>query len=261
MSDDQPADGRATDLRAAQLVPTNCARVPLYHWRPTGRLLGVGDRDGAAYDGQGDAAAERTFQRDLSLELLQVAQQRAGTGGLLASWSGSLAHAAAMRLLAAATSDALVVATPALGNADVVADLLPQVDAWLLLLAEDTPRPLAEVLLNSGRHVELQLGLDGETSAAAMLTGLSLGRVAAVHLQPRRPTAAVGATLEAWEDAAIATLTELGCTAPVYHSRQRHSVCQHCGETLVWRANGRARAEALDAHGACTSCGAPFAAG
>ncbi|MFW5830064.1 MAG: hypothetical protein ACOCXA_07360, partial [Planctomycetota bacterium] len=141
-------------LCAAQVVPQNVEKLPLYHWRPGGRLLVVGSREGGRYDADDAAADQGAFQRRLTVDLLRQAQARAGTEGCCAAWGGSLTDGRRLRLLRQAGGGALVVVTAGFGDADLLAELLPGVDAWLLLHHE-SPGPLTAAILTGGRHVEM----------------------------------------------------------------------------------------------------------
>jgi predicted RNA-binding Zn-ribbon protein involved in translation (DUF1610 family) len=101
--------------------------------------------------------------------------------------------------------------------------------------------------------VEVLLGLDESGS----LPDLPMERAVAIHLVPRRPALAVGALLDDLCDHAIDALP--GGPA-IYDHRRQHSVCESCGETLIWRSGGRSRPDALDSNtGACANCGTPVA--
>jgi len=238
---DNPYDGGAV-----QLVPQNVEKLPLWHWRPGARLLAVGSRDGARFDGRLDPSEARSFRRELSPELLRGAQAQARTDGVFACFSESLRYPRSLGACLSASDGARVVATAGHGEAELVAQLLPRVDAWLLMLGGEPGAQVATIAA-SGRHVELVLALP----VAATLPALAWERIAAVHLQPARSTAAVGDELAAWEDAARALLP---ADVVAYGHRDRHTSCV-CGEILVWRSSGRSRRETLDADGRCTACG------
>ncbi len=234
---------------AAQLVPQAVEKLPLFHWHPGWRLLCVGDRDGARFDGAADAAAGRSFQRPLDAAVLAEARARSGCEGFAAVWSAGLCRPIELRLLAEQDAP-LVLVTSGHGDAALLANLLPRCDAVLLLVGSGGP--LDHAICTGARHVEVVLGLDGVCTPPT----LPWGHIAAVHLQPLRAALAVGSTLEAWEDAARAALPQ---HLPIYDSRCRHSLCA-CGETLIWRSGGRSRLDALDPVARrCAVCGAPSA--
>jgi hypothetical protein len=232
------------DGRAAQVAPLAVERLPLLHWRPGTRLLAVGSRDGASFSADWRAAEERTYQRPLAAAALREAAAKLGTSGYAATWAESLRHPLGLAIVREAAGDAeLVVATAGRGDATVLDELLPRVDAWLLLVGaevgDQAPRILAD-----GRHVEVLIGLDGRP-----LPDLALGRVAAVHLVPRATAADPRERLE-WYAAARARLPGVR----VYDEHVTHSDCA-CGERLVWRAGGVSRLDGLLPDGTCRVCG------
>jgi len=228
-------------------VPSNVEKLPLYHWRPGARLLAVGSRDGARFDGALDSAEGRSFRRALSPELLAASQEQAGTDGIAATWSESLRYPQGLRLCAEQARGAFVLVSAGFGDAGLLDELLPRCAACLLMLGAE-PGPLAEEILHGAAHVEVLWGLAGPPTSVP----LACDEAVAVHLAARRPAAA-GAELEDWEDAARALLPS---DQPVYDSRQRHSLCS-CGATLVWRSGGRSRRDALGADGRCGACALP----
>ena len=243
------------DGTAATVVPQNIEKLPLFHWRPGARLLAVGSRDGA--DFAGDLHTDRTtFRRAVAHDLLVEAQAKQRLDGIVATWSESLAHPLGMATLRAARRGALVVATPGTSsgtgsdNGALLADLLPEVDAWLLLCTA-TPGPLAERIIAGGRHVEVLLGL----AEGAAVPELPWDRVSAVHLCATRPAEADN--LDAWCVTARAALAAVvPATVRIYDPHHPHTDCSGCGERLVWRHSGRSRIDGITA-GACARCGAP----
>lgn len=240
----------AFDGTAVQLVPQQVEKLPLFHWHPGWRALCVGSRDGAAFDGELDAAEARSFRRPLSADLLQASAQRLGVDVLAATWAASLRYPQNMRLLAA-TSWPLVVVTAGAGDPALVEELLPRVAVWVLLQPGEASSAMARRICAAGAYVEVVWGL---AEAPAQLPDLAWERVAACHLQPVRPTAAIGGELQAWERAADLLLP---ATLPRYDSQRRHTNCAGCDETLIWRSGGRSRLDpALEpATSCCRSCG------
>lgn len=238
-----PAAMPVPDASAALVVPMPVERLPLYRWRPGTRLLNVGSRDGTTFDGDVERAERATFRRPIDAALLGGLRAKLGLDGIACTWSESLAFPAGLAA-ARAAGGALVVATSGRGDAALLADLLPVVDAWLLMV-DRTPGPLAADLLRRGRHVEVLCGLDGNG-----LPDLPWDRAAAVHLTSRRTAAD---DLDTWCAEVRATWI-----APValHDHHHPHSDCA-CGERLVWRHGSRSRCDALDlASGRCRACGA-----
>ncbi len=231
------------DGTAATIIPQNVEKVPLFHWCPGARLLAVGSRDGA--DFAGNLEADRsTYRRTLDVAVLREAQAKQRLDGLLACWSASLAYAQGMAAVRAARSGALVVATPGLGDHELLEQLLPEVDAWLLLCTA-TPGALAERIITAGRHVEVLIGLvDG------VVPTLPWERVSAVHLCAVRPAEADH--LDAW---CADARTALPSTVRIYDHHHPHTDCSGCGERIVWRHGGRSRIDGLNDAGSCTQCG------
>ena len=218
---------------AATIVPTQVEKFPLYHWRPGARLLAVGSRDGA--DFQGDPAADRnTFQRPVTPGLLTEAVAKQRLDGLAATWSASLADAARIDALLSAAPAALAIATPGLGDGALVERLLPLVDAWVLLVS-GAERPWDRRILEGGKHVEVLLGLQADFD----LPPLPWSRAAAVHLCAVRPAEADA--LDGWCGPVRARLLP---QVAVYDHHHPHSDCRGCGERLVWRHAGRSRIDA-----------------
>jgi len=239
------ADGNPWDGTAAQVVPQAVERLPLFHWRPATRLLAVGSRDGASFSPDWRAAEERTFHRPLTVDGLCAAADKLGVAGFAATWAESLRYPRGLdTLLAAAGERPLIVASAGRGDADLLAALLPRVDAWLLLIAGEPSEHAARILAGA-RHVEVQLGLDG-----ASPPDLPWARAAAVHLVPLR-AAADPLARRGWYAAARARLAGVA----VYDEDTPHSDCA-CGARLVWRSGGISRRDALAGDGRCTSCGA-----
>lgn len=240
--------GNPWDGGAAQVVPTNVERMPLFHWRPGARVLVVGSRDGASFDGEVERHERGTFQRPLDRALLREALRASRCDAVGAAWSASLRHPVGMGRLVELAADAavpLLVQTPGHGDPASLDRLLPVVAAWQLL-ADARPGPLCAAILAGGRHVEILVGLD-----SGPLPALDWTRASAVHLVPRH--AAAGDERDALVASARAALP---AETVIYDERHRHSDCRSCGARLVWRAGGRSRVEGLDAAGACTRCGA-----
>jgi hypothetical protein len=236
---DNPWDGSA-----AQIAPIAVERLPLHHWRPGTRLLAVGSRDGASFSPDWRAAEARTFQRPLAADSLRAAMAKLGAAGMAATWSESLRHPHGVALLVEAAADLpVVVATAGRGESVVLDALLPRVDAWLLLIA-DEPGEHAARILEHGRHVEVLLGLAG-----GPLPGLAWQRASAVHLVPRVANADPDAR-RGWY---LAARAQLGAVR-TYDEDHPHSDCA-CGERLVWRSGGASRRDALAVDGRCRACG------
>lgn len=221
-------------MQAAQVVPQNVEKLPLYHWRPGSRVLMVGSREGARFDADERAADAGAYLRNVPVDLLQEAQRQSHTDGVCANWGGSLVEPTRLSALINASCGAVVVITSGWGDADACRKCLGQVDAWLLLV-DDRPGPLCETIIAQGRHVEV---LWDVTSAWT----LPLDGVAAVHVLPR-------GTADRYQ----AARSRVPASMPVYDDRHQHSLCD-CGATLIWRHAGRSRVDALD-RGRCRDCG------
>jgi len=233
------------DGSAAQLVPQAVEKLPLLRWRPGSRLLVVGSRDGASFAHDLDAAEGRSFRRPLDPALVAAAQARSGTTGLALAWSSTLAFPRAVETCLQACRGALVVCSNGHGDAGLLERLLPLADAWLLA-AGPQPGPLAQRILDAGRHVEV---LVGWSDPAAPLPPLDLARAIAVHLVPL--TAAHGS-----EEPMQAALAAAGAawSGPLYDEAHQRDDCP-CGEVLVWRSQGRSRLDALTVDARCRACG------
>lgn len=239
MSDANPYDGTA-----AQVLPVPVERLPLFYWRPGARLLFVGSRDGTTFADDLAASEATTFRRPVSAGLLAQLHAKSGTAGVVCAWSESLRFPLGVAA-ARAAGGALVVCSGGRGDAGLLAELLPVVDAWLLV-TDAEPGPLAPAILAGGRHVEVVLGLDGRAPPA-----LAWGRAAAVHLTAHR--AAEAEALDGWCAAVRAAWGEPA--VPLHDLHHPHSDCP-CGERLVWRSGSRSRLDALDpAAAACRACG------
>jgi hypothetical protein len=239
MSDANPYDGTA-----AQVLPVPVERLPLFYWRPGARLLYVGSRDGTTFDGDLAASEASTFRRPVHAGLLVQLHAKSGTAGVVCAWSESLRFPQGVAA-ARGTDGALVVCSGGRGDAGLLAELLPVVDAWVLL-TDAEPGPLAPAILAGGRHIEVVLGLDGRAPPA-----LAWRRAAAVHLTARR--AAEAEALDGWCAAVRAAWPEPA--VPLHDLHHPHSDCP-CGERLVWRSGARSRLDALDpATAACRVCG------
>lgn len=231
------------DGTAVTIIPHNVEKIPLFHWRPGARLLAVGSRDGAHFSG--DIQADRsTYRRPLSVEVLREAQAKQRLDGILACWSASLEYPHGMRALLSARSGALVVASPGIGDPELLEHLLPLVDAWLLLCPV-VPGPLAKRILSAGRHVEVLVGLVDDR-----LPELAWEQASAVHLCAVR--SAEAERLDQW---CLAARMALPAAVPVYDHHHPHTDCTGCGERIVWRHGGRSRIDGLDPAGKCLKCG------
>ncbi|MFW5846080.1 MAG: hypothetical protein ACOCXJ_07630, partial [Planctomycetota bacterium] len=229
-------------VRVAQVVPQNVEKTPLYHWWPGTRLLVLGSRDGAAFDGA--ARGGISYQRSIDAELLRLAHARACTDALCAAWDNSLEEDAGLELLLVLGAP-VVVCCSGHGSADRLEQLLPAVSAWCLLVGPE-PGPLAECILRHGRHVEVLLGVDGSSP----LPALPWGYARAVHLTALRANA-----LQQDHERLRA---QLPATVPLYDERHPHSHCPSCGADWVWRQGGRSRLDQLDPDtGRCRGCQAP----
>lgn len=233
------------DGTAATVIPQNVEKIPLFHWRPGARLLAVGSRDGA--DFSGDIHADRsTYRRALSAAVLREAQAKQRLDGVLACWSASLDYPLGMSVLSTARSGALVIATPGIGDPELLEHLLPLVDAWLLLCPV-MPGPLAQRILAAGQHVEVLVGLVDEH-----VPELDWEHAAAVHLCAVR--SAEAERLDQW---CLAARTTLPAAVAIYDHHHPHTDCTGCGERIVWRHGGRSRIDGLDTSGKCLSCATP----
>ncbi len=233
------------DGSAAQLVPQAVEKLPLLRWRPGARLLVVGSRDSASFAHDLAAAEGRSFRRPLDAALVAAAQARSGTIGLALAWSSTLAFPQAVEICLLACRGALVVCANGHGDGDLLERLLPLADAWQLA-AGPQPGPLAQRILDAGRHVEV---LAGWSDAAAPLPPLDLARASAVHLVP------LSAALASEEPMRMA-LAAARCawTGPLYDEAHQRDDCP-CGEVLVWRSQGRSRLDALTPEARCRCCG------
>lgn len=232
-----PAIGAA--MTVAQVVPQNVEKIPLYHWRPGARLLVIGDRDGAAFDGRDPGG--RSFERELGPSLLDSALERSRCDGLAAAWSCSLTQVAALDLLLAVPVPVVVV-TSGHGPASHLMRLLDRVAAWCLLIGPE-PGPHARRILQEGCHVEVLWGCD-QTAPPPV----DLRPAAAVHIVNCRRA-------DATDRFAVARAF-LAPEQAVYDERHSHSRCP-CGADLVYRYGGRSRIAELSADGRhCQVCGA-----
>ena len=226
------------------MVPQAVEKLPLFRWRPGGRLLVVGSRDGAAFDHDLDHAEGLSFRRPLDTVLVAAAQARARCDGLALAWSSTLAFPLSVEACLQACRGALVVCSNGHGDAGLLERLLPLADAWQLV-AGSTPGPLAQRILDTGRHVEVMAGWVDPTTP---LPPLDLARAVAVHLVPR--SSALGS-----EEPMRAAYTAArgGFAGPLYDEAHQRDDCA-CGETLVWRTSGRSRLDALTAESRCRLC-------
>jgi len=131
------------------------------------------------------------------------------------------------------------------GDAGLLERLLPLADAWQLV-AGSAPGPLAQRILDAGRHVEV---LAGWSDPAAPLPPLDLARATAVHLVPR--SSALGSE-EPMRAAYTTARTRFA--GALYDEAHQRDDCA-CGETLVWRTSGRSRLDALTSEARCRACG------
>lgn len=245
--------GNRYDGSCAQAVPAAVEALPLHRWRPGTRALIVGSRDGVAFDDDLAAADGASYRRPLDLAWLAPLWARSGCRALALAWSCTLAYPRSVALCLELAPPALVVAANGWGEPALLERLLPVADAWLLA-AGPRPGPLAQRILDAGRHVEL---LAGWEDPAAPLPPLDCRRAAAIHLVPHRARLAEeGALARAWAAARRAW------PGPLYDAAHRRDDCT-CGATLVWRAGLRARRDALGDDGRCRACGRahPYALG
>jgi hypothetical protein len=239
------------DGTAAQAVPLNVEKLPLFRWRPGTRLLVVGSRDGAAPDDDLARHEGTSFRRPVTAGLLAAAQEKSGTSGLCLAYSTTLAFPQAAAAALAARRGALAVCANGWGDAGLLERLLPEADAWQLVVGP-TPGPLAARILAAGAHVEaLVCWSDPERP----LPDLDWPRAQAVHLAPLAQADATDVRLQA---AWAAARARLPAGIPLYDETHRRDDCS-CGATLVWRAGGRSRLDALGGDGACRSCGCAHA--
>ncbi len=237
---------KKNDGKAAVLVPQNVEKVPLYHWCPSKRLLLVGSRDGASFSADDDTRDNNSFQRTLTAPLLSAAHQHAGTDGLCADWGSSLAFPTSCRLLAEcaqAHDGALVICSNGHGDANLLDELLPQVDAWSLLVHQE-PGPLCQRILTEGKHVEIQLAWTADTHN---LPPVEWGLASCVHIVPL----STNDPQDYFEQARAL----LPAQTILYDERHQHSSCTTCGSDLIWRHRGSARLDAIDTRGDCSNCG------
>ncbi|TVR12677.1 MAG: hypothetical protein EA401_08520 [Planctomycetota bacterium] len=214
----------------------------------------VGSRDGATFDGHTPADEQRSFQRPISSTLVTTAAQRCGVDGWCANWSAALHDPIGIDLLLGTPLRYRCVVTSGYGKPELLERLIPCIDAWVLLIADDdVPGPVCEPILQFGKHVEVVIGCSGQPHQA--LLNLPWQEAAAAHLQPRRPHAAVGVELQQWEQDMCRSLPP---SLPVYHSQHSTTFCPQCGAELVWRHGGRSRIDQWDEErGICRSCGHP----
>ena len=118
------------DGSAAQIVPQNVEKIPLYHWRPGARLLMVGSRDGPRFDGDIDQAEANTFRRPLRETEIAEALGKMSLDGCCAAWSAALRYPLGIDMLLRCSST-VVIATPPIGDDALAESLLPRVSAWL----------------------------------------------------------------------------------------------------------------------------------
>lgn len=232
---------------AVTVVPQNIERLPLFHWRPGARMLAIGSRDGA--DFVGDQTADRnTFKRPLTSSLICEAVSKQKLDGVTLAWSATLREPGGVAVILEANPATLVVATPGCGDPDLLATLLPRVDAWLVLVTAHNQAALAQRILDAGRHVEVLIGLTDESVPV-----LDWSRAAAIHLCARRP--AESDRLDQW---VVGARKSLPASAAIYDDHHQHTDCRACGERLVWRHSGRSRIDAELSNQAlrCRACNA-----
>ena len=246
----------ANQVTAAQVVPQNVEKIPLYHWRPGARLLAVGSRDGAQFSPP-EAADNQSFQRPMSEALLTASQERLHTDGFAAAWEVSLQETAGLELLtqvARATDSSLVVVSSGFAAGEISA----QPDAYVLLIGHQ-PGPDLAGLMQSEAHVEVVVGCSANFhpghASWRVLDDLPWAEVVAVHVVAERMADLVDPT---WIGGVRDWLASLNLSAVpmVYGEKDQHTRCSGCGEVLIWRTNGRSRIdEALDTHtGQCCHC-------
>ena len=241
----------AFDAKAAQIVPQNVEKLPLFHWQPGKRLLTVGSRDGASFGDDFAAAEKNTFLRPLTAELLAVSQEKMATDGLCATFASSLFYPENLRLMAAHKQGFFAMLSPGFGDPALLDEIADDLDAVLLLLGPK-PGPLTERIMNLDCHVEVLWGIDEQVPTL----DLAWDQVAAVHMASLRPHGAQVELRAEWYAAARACLP---AAVAVYDDDHSHSICA-CGETLIWRSGGRSRVDQLDlASGRCLSCNAETA--
>lgn len=233
------------DGTAAQLVPQSVEKLPLLRWRPGTRLLVVGSRDGAAFGHDLAAAEGRSFRREIDAVLVAAAQARSATAGLALAWSSTLAFPRSVEACLQACRGALVVCSNGHGDEALLDRLLPLADAWQLA-AGPRPGPLAQRILDRGRHVEV---LAGWEDPAAPLPPLRLAAARAIHLVPL--SSALGSE-EPMRTAFAAAAAHW--SGALYDEAHQRDTCA-CGEVLVWRNAGRSRLDALGTDARCRSCG------
>lgn len=235
------------DGTAAQLVPLPVEKLPLFRWRPGARLLVVGSRDGATAEPDLARAEGTSFRRTLSPEMVAAALDKSGAGGICLAWSTTLLFPQAVAICLQARCGAIVACTSGHGDPALLDALLPVVDAWQLVLGP-SPGPLAGRILAGSAHVEvLALWRD----PAGPLPPIDLGRARAVHLAPLDQAHAEESRMLAAHGAAR---DRLPADVPLYDEAHRRDDCP-CGATLVWRAAGRSRIDALAPDGRCSACG------
>jgi len=239
VSGSNPYDGSAV-----QVVPLPVERIPVFHWRPGSRALVVGSRDGAVYDADWLAAEERTFRRPVDAALLATAAERGRCTAVTAAWSESLRFPQGLDLLRSMNLP-MIVTTAGRGDPEVVAHLLTQVTAWLVLVHRQ-PGEHVRTICDRGAHVEVQLALDDDI----IVPDLPWSQVKAVHLVPRRPADDPTARREWYNEARAALPRGL----PIYDEDHPHSDCA-CGARLMWRSGGASRRDGLGVDGRCTECG------
>lgn len=240
------ADSSLYDGSVVQLVPQQVEKLPLYHWKPGNRLLCVGSRDGAVFDGDVAAAERNTYRRPLSVPLLQTSLAKLGCDGLCACMSASLCYPNNIEMLLAAQAESLVLATAAYGDPAVWRALQPQLDA-LLLLRGPKSGPLEQQLVESSCHCELLLGI--ETDVVRL--DLPWTRFSAVHVTALHQYTSP----ELRADWYRAVREQVPVDIPVYDADHQHSLCD-CGAVLVRRHGGHSRFESLDPDTAiCRDCG------
>lgn len=237
------------DGQAAQIVPQNIEKIPLYHWRPGSRLLCVGSRDGAAFLPNLDRDEARTYHRTLSPELIALSHEKMHTDALCATYSASLYYPRSLEILLAVQSQGFCLVSAGFGDASVLDQIASSIAAQLVLIGPQQG-PLLSTLLALDAHTEILLGVDGDDCCDPHIDWQGIH---AVHLCALRPHAQPIELRARWYAQARAFVPQ---HIPVYDEDHQHSLCV-CGETLVWRSGGRSRLDALDIEqGCCSSCGA-----
>ena len=237
------------DGQAAQIVPQNIEKLPLYHWRPGSRLLCIGSRDGASFLPDLELDEARTFHRQLTPELIKLSHEKMHTDALCATYSASLFYPRSLDMFLSVQRSGFCVVSAGFGDAEVLEQTAAQIAAQLVLIGPEQG-PLLGSLLALEAHTEVLLGVDGDDCTDP---DIDWQGVSAAHICALRPHAQAIELRARWYAQARAFVPD---QIPVYDEDHQHSLCS-CGETLVWRSGGRSRLDALDLErGRCSACGA-----